>query len=598
MNMNIDRLLRHAKAEIKTGRAGQARGELLMALEKFPSNARLLTALAEVQQAATSLPARPFGVPHLQHFLAVRQNLGLSTAIEEMAAAVRLNPTHPWPHSILGGALMEAGLLPAAIQHLAQALKLDPKFREAGMNLALAQSRAGLLMPALGSVDHVLKQDANFASARLMRARILAQLQRNKEAVQDFETYLALQPVDADARIGLAACLTTLGDLNAARQQLDSVLAADSQNPEAVGNLGNLLLTEGDLSGAQAQFERALALNPRSTISFFNLGRVRDFTADEPVLTQMQALVGDADLGIEEKVALHFGLAKAFEDTGEADASFAHLQQANTLRAEQANYHLETDRALFADYLQRFSPAAPALTPPSAARIPIFVLGMMRSGTSLTEQILSAHPLVHGAGELEDLPRLVALEAAQTKGAFDAATLARIREGYLTALGRGAGEARYVVDKMPANFRLIGLIRKALPEARILHMQRDPVAVCWSIYKTMFTNLAIGYDTSLADTMGYYDLYHQMMAEWRAAYPGSFMDVDYESLTRAPEPAIRQMLEYCGLPFDQACLTPQDNKRAVRTASVRQVRSGIYQGSSGKWRMFEPHLQELIAHFA
>jgi tetratricopeptide (TPR) repeat protein len=598
MSVNIDRLLRHAKAEIKAGRAGQIRGELLLALEQFPGNPRLLTALAEAQQAVTALPARPFGPHHLQHFLAVRQRFGLNAAIEEMAAAVRLNPAHPWPQSILGGVLMEAGLLPAAIKHLGLALKLDPKFREAGVNLAIAQSRAGLLPQALGSVDHVLQQDANFATARLMRAQILAQLQRDEEAAREFESYLAGNPGDTEARIGLAACLTTSGDLKAARQQLDAVLAAEPQNAAALGNLGNLLLTEGDLAGAQAQFERALQINPRSTISFFNLGRARDFVAGEPILTRMQALVGDAGLGIEDQVALHFGLAKAYEDLRDADASFAHLQQANALRASQAKYSLETDRALFADYLQRFAPAAPALLPEPAARVPIFVLGMMRSGTSLTEQILSAHPLVHGAGELEVLPRLVAAEAERAKGPFDTAALGRIREGYLAALEAGAGDARFVVDKMPANFRLIGLIRKALPEARILHMQRDPVAVCWSIYKTMFTNLAIGYDTSLADTMGYYDLYLDMMAQWREAYPGGFMDVDYEALTRDPEPAIRRVLDYCGLPFDPACLAPQDNQRAVRTASVRQVRSGIYQGSSGKWRMFAPHLQELIAHFA
>lgn len=598
MSVNIDRLLRNAKAEIKAGRAGHMRGELLLALEQFPSNARLLTALAEVQQAVTALPARPFGPHHLQHFLAVRQRFGLNVAIEEMAAAVRLNPTHPWPQSILGGVLMEAGLLPAAIKHLGLALKLDPKFREAGVNLAIAQSRAGLLPQALGTVDHVLQQDTGFAPARLMRAQILAQLQRDEEAAREFETYLAAQPGDTEARIGLAACLTTSGDLKAARRHLDAVLAAEPQNAAALGNLGNLLLTEGDLAGAQAQFERSLQINPRSTISFFNLGRARDFVAGEPILQQMQALVDDKSLGIEDQVALHFGLAKAYEDLRDADASFAHLQQANALRASQANYSLETDRALFADYLQRFAPEAPALTPAKAARVPIFVLGMMRSGTSLTEQILSAHPLVHGAGELEVLPRLVTAEAELTKGPFDAAALGRIRQVYLAALEAGAGDAQFVVDKMPANFRLIGLIRKALPEARILHMQRDPVAVCWSIYKTMFTNLAIGYDTSLADTVGYYDLYLDMMAKWRVAYPEGFLDVDYEALTRDPEPAIRQMLDYCGLPFDPACLAPQDNQRAVRTASVRQVRSGIYQGSSGKWRMFEPHLQELIAHFA
>ncbi len=597
MSVNIDRLLRNAKTEIKAGRAAAVRGELLLALETFPANARLLAALAEVQQAATGIPPRPFGPPQLQHFLAVRNGLGLNVAIEEIAAAVRLNPSHPWPHSILGGALMEAGLLPAAIKYLALAVKLDPKFSEAGVNLALAQEKADLFPQALASLDHVLLHNPGFAPAHNQRGRVLALLQRDEEAVTAYEAFLKLAPNDRSARIGLASCLTSLGRLTEARALLDAVLAESPNDSAALGNLGNLLLSEGDLAVARETFERALALNPRAVISFFNLGRARDFTAGEPLIAQMQALVDDPQLSIDERVALLFGLAKAFEDVGDADASFGYLQRGNQMRAAQAQYTLDTDRALFADYLQRFDAKAPALIVPPAPKTPIFVLGMMRSGTTLTEQILSSHPQVHGAGELEVLPRLAAVEIAKCEGALDLDALGRIRAGYLSAIEADAKDARFVVDKLPANFRLVGLIRKALPEARILHMRRDPVAVCWSIYKTLFTNLAIGYDTALANTMGYYDLYAEMMAQWRREYPDGFMDVDYEALTRAPEPAIREILAYCGLEFDAACLSPQDNKRVVRTASLRQVRSGIYQGSSGKWRMFEPHLQELITHF-
>jgi hypothetical protein len=248
--------------------------------------------------------------------------------------------------------------------------------------------------------------------------------------------------------------------------------------------------------------------------------------------------------------------------------------------------------------LARFAPAAPAIHPAPAARRPIFVLGMMRSGTTLMEQILSSHPQVHGAGELEILPRLTGMELTQAPaGPLDECALTRIRDGYLAVLNDEPGAKPVVVDKLPANFRFIGLIQKAFPEARILHMRRDPVAVCWSVYKTYFTHSTIGYAHNLQDTMAYYDLYEKMMADWRAAYPEGFMDVDYEALTRTPEPVIRAVLDYCGLTFDAACLSPQNNQRAVQTASLRQVRSGIYQGSSKKWRAFDPYLAPLKAHF-
>ncbi len=598
MTLNIDRLLRTARSEIKAGRPAVARTEILQALEQFPNNTKLLAQLADVQQAATGLPARPFAAPHLHHFLAVKTNVGLPIAIEEMAAAVRLNPANPWAQGVLGGVLMEAKLLPAAIRHFRAALKLDPNYREAGLNLGNALRQANEPAQALTALEDVLRRTPDFPAALLMRGQILAQLQRDREAADTFARYLALQPRDAEAMIDYAAALIMLHRLDDARATLLRVLDLQPNNPRAMGTLGNILLSNGDIDGARAQFLAALAINPNSAVSFFNLGRAMDFTADDPLIARMQALAADPGLQIDEQVALHFGLAKAFEDIGDADASFAHLQRGNDLRASQIRYTIEQDRTALADLLHRFAAASPALQAAPTPRRPVFVLGMMRSGTTLMEQILSSHPMVYGAGELEPLPELAAIEMAQTKGPLDQAALLRIRNGYLSVINAQPGAASVVVDKLPANFRLIGLIRKALPEARILHMQRDPVAVCWSIYKTFFTNLGIGYANSLTDTISYYDLYTDMMRQWRAEYPDGFMDVDYEQLTRDPEPAIRAALAYCDLPFDPACLSPQDNQRSVRTASVRQVRSGIYQGSSKKWRAFEPHLAPLIAHFS
>lgn len=599
MSFNIDKTLRSAKAEVKSGRPAQGRAILLQALEKFPDNSRLLSGLAEAHQAATGLPARPFAAPHMQLALQLKAQRGLPAAIESMDAWVRLNPSSPWAQGVLGGLLHEAALYPGAIRHLRLALKLDPKYREAGVNLARSHVACGDHAAALPVLDKVIAQFPDFPPALLTRARAHAALSRHAEALADFEAYLALQPSDSEARIDLAATLMMLSRLPAAKAELDSVLASHPENPRAMGVLGNLLLSMGDLEGAERSLETTLRLDPHSIHAFYNLGRVRDFSAGEPIIARMAALADSNGLETTDRAALHFGLAKAYEDIGDADQSFAHLTRGNDLRGSLVAYHIDDDRALLADLRQRFAVGSgPALAADSTlAHRPIFVVGMMRSGTTLMEQILSSHPLVDGAGEMEALPKLAAAEMALTEGPLPEAALRRIRDGYLAELAAEGRNRPVIVDKLPANFRMIGLIRKALPEARILHMRRDPVAVCWSIYKTLFTNLTIGYAHSLPDTIAYHDLYTGMMEEWRADFPDGFMDVDYEALTRNPEPTIRAVLDYCGLPFDPACLAPQENQRAVRTASLRQVRSGIYQGSSGKWRAFEPHLAPLIEHF-
>ena len=597
MSFNIDKLLRAAKADIKAGRAAAARVSILTALEKFPANTRLMDLLAEAQAAATRLPPRPFSSPQMDHFQRTR-SVGLEPAIEEIAAAVQLNPNSPWAQGVLGGALLEAGLYPAAVKHLRLALKLDPNYIEAGFNLANALHLADKIPAAIDAIEDVLKQSPELPRALAIKARLLALAERDIEAIDAFTRYLTLVPTDFTAVIGKSACLFKINKLDEAEKPLRDLISATPNNGQARGILGNILLAKGLVAEAIVEFETALKVAPRSTKSFYNLSRAKDFTPDDPLVAAMAALANDPTLAIDDQAALHFGLAKAYEYFGDFDTAFAHLKKGNDLRASQANYTIDTDRTLFADLLLRFAPIAPSIRPAPTKRRPLFVLGMMRSGTTLMEQILSSHPQVHGAGELEILPRLAGIELTKSPaGPLDEAALTRIREGYLAALNDEPGTQPVVVDKLPANFRFIGLIQKAFPEARILHMRRDPVAVCWSVYKTYFTHSTIGYAHNLQNTMDYYDLYEKMMADWRMAYPQGFMDVDYEALTRTPEPVIRAVLDYCGLPFDTACLSPQDNKRSVQTASLRQVRSGIYQGSSKKWRAFDQYLAPLKAHF-
>ena len=447
MSATIDRLLRGAKADLKAGRPAAARVSLLQALETFPDNTRLLAQLAEVQAAATGLPPRPFAAPQMTHFRQMRATAGLPAAIEEIAAAVRLNPNNPWAQGVLGGALYEAKLYPAAIRHLRLALALDPKFLEAGVNLANALYAAGEVQQALAAIEAVLQQSDSLPPALLLRARMLAQLRQEEEAAEGFARYRALVPADPAATLGQAACLVQLNRLEEAEALLRAVLQEVPNAASVHGRLGNVLLSQGRVPEAIAAFETALRISPRSAVSFFNLGRARDFTADDPLIPAMAALAGDDTLDFDDQVALRFGLAKAYEDIGDVDRSFAHLKSGNDLRAGRFTYHIDQDRALLADMKARVSAmAGPALCPSTSADPrPVFVLGMMRSGTTLLEQMLSSHPQVQGAGELEALPRLSAAEMTRHPGPLDRAALQRIRDGYLGVLAAEADGRAVVV---------------------------------------------------------------------------------------------------------------------------------------------------------
>jgi hypothetical protein len=222
---------------------------------------------------------------------------------------------------------------------------------------------------------------------------------------------------------------------------------------------------------------------------------------------------------------------------------------------------------------------------------PIFILGMPRSGTTLTERILGRHGMIEPAGELPHLG--MAVNTHFERG--DPVTrsfLQNVRDSYLHGVKPLTKGRPYVVDKMPHNFRWIGVIARALPEAKIIHMDRDARAVAWSNFKTYFSTNAkgMGYSCDLGDIVEHYQLYRDLMALWRDRYPGWILDFDYEALTQEPEARTRTLLDWLGLPWDEACLSPEETRKTAKTASKNQVTKPIYTGSGEEWRLYEPYL--------
>lgn len=596
MSTAVDGALKAAKAALKAGDPIAASRAILPELRRFPGNARLLFGLAEVQAARTGLPAKPFGPAHLQRLLRLRAQGGPGPAAEEAQVALLLDPFSPLANGFLGSLLLELGHPEAAIAPLRIALKRDPKSPEAGTNLSIALRLAGQTAEAVSVAQATLAHHPALPPAKAALALALVEDGLPLQAVDLLTTMVSESPKTADIRFELGRALFAAQRFDEARAAFEAAVALDPLHDRALNELGGALLTAGDFDRARTIFASAIAAHPDSAAGYYNLARSFDVPADDPLIGKMQALESRTPRAAD-RILLNFGLAKAFEDAGQPDNSFAALKRANDLRRAAYPYDPGQEPAFFAALKSRhWSPKAqlPAAT---SARRPIFILGMMRSGTTLMEQIISAHPQVYGGGELDYLGKAVMAEMSKGNAPLDAAAMARIRDAYLTRIDNLPGDTPFITDKMPANFAMVGVILRALPEARILHMRRDPIAVCWSIYKKNFTGNRLRFTNDLNDIAAYYDLFADYMAFAESQAPGAICHIDYAELTKTPDPVIRRALDHCGLPFDPACLAPEKNTRQIQTASYKQAREGIYQGSSSKWRGFEAYLKPLTDHF-
>jgi hypothetical protein len=356
---------------------------------------------------------------------------------------------------------------------------------------------------------------------------------------------------------------------------------------------------------ARRAFETAVALAPRSGEFHRSLAEVARFAPGDARLPAMEALAGDMpSLAIRDQIALGFALGKAFGELDDPERAMRHLFDANALRRGQLGYDetrtlrrlARIEEVFTAELLDRMASAGE----PSA--LPIFIVGMPRSGTTLVEQILASHPQVFGAGEIAEFGRIVEsiCEPAGAAGAFPemfptlaAHELRELGARYLAALRAIAPHAARVTNKMPGNFRLIGVIRLALPHARIIHVRRDPVDTCLSCFSKLFRTQPYTYE--LGELGRYYGAYASLMAHWRRVLPaGAMLEVRYEEVVRDLEGEARRIVAYCGLDWDARCLDFHRATRPVRTASANQVRRPLYDSAVGRWRAYEPWLRPLL----
>lgn len=491
-------------------------------------------------------------------------------ALPLLRLALKLGGNNPHIYADLGDVLLALGRTSAAEQAFRQFVDRQPNNPWGHIDLGNALAAQGKQESAATSFRQALAIAPDLAAAYHNLGHIFSQSGQIEQATDFYRRATKLTPEHAGALHGLGCSLTRLGQL----------------------------------SEAQSALVHSLDLDPCGVGAAFELAALGRSSQDDLTIKSLEKQIRHNNLSQSDAVMASFTLARIQVNAGHDDVAFMHYAQGNQLNRRTFHYEPTEDMLLFNRIVRVFCGALFSRMKDFGYRseVPIFILGMPRSGTTLVEQILASHPQVHGGGELMEFFHLVEnMESifGRKEGFpeavvdFEAQTCFDLGQAYTIGLQSLNPEASRVTDKLPHNFLFIGLIRLLLPNARIIHCRRDPVDTCLSCYMQLFAGWH-PYAYDLAELGMYYRLYSQLMTHWHEVLPGQIFDIHYENLVAHPEREIRRLLAYCDLPWDPACLTFHQTVRPVKTASVVQVRQPLYQSSVGRWRRYEAYLGPLL----
>jgi tetratricopeptide (TPR) repeat protein len=519
-------------------------------------------------------------------------------AIAPLRDAALLLPSDPVIHHDLGLACLETGRVPEAIAAFQRAVASNPRYADAYFRLGVALEKVGDRGSALVAYDRATELNPTLTEAWFRAGALVHTMGHRDEAIGCFRRAAATGPKTRFGRLGAVRALLTENRDVEAERLLRRTLAADAADAMAQDLLGNLLAESGRFDEARECFTRAAMLAPLMAGSYYDLVRCRPVTsADEGLVARMEAALSTPGLEVEPRLRVHLALGKALDDLGRYDAAMQHFDAADTLRPSSASF----DSAAFAREIERLIESctpdliarAPSLSGGDAT--PILIIGMPRSGTTLVEQIVSSHREVRAGGELNFWNERGAAWHGAGPAGVEAPFLRAAAADYLSALRAIGPKGARVTDKMPFNFLWAGLIHLAFPRATIIHCRRAAIDTALSIHQTLF-HPSLAFPTGGAKLVEYFRSYERLTDHWRKVLPPDrFIEVNYEELTSEPESVIRRIIAGCGLAWDDACLYPERNPRAVKTPSKWQSRQPIYRNSVERWRRYEPWLGPLRA---
>jgi tetratricopeptide (TPR) repeat protein len=583
-NKNYSETLDSVPEKLKRGIAKQRAGQLLSAkliyqsvLKEQPLQADALHLLGTIYQ-------------HAKHY---------EQAAELIEKAIKINPRVSDYYNNCGTVYHSLDKDELSIARYEKALELSPKFAEAHNNLGVVYRAQGRLDDAIACYERAISIKPDYAEAHNNLGNSIG---INVNAIKHFKQAIAINSEYAEAHLNLGIVCKGLGRLNDATDSLKKAIEIKSDYAEAYQCLGNIFNELGRKNNAKIFFKKALAIKPDFAEAHESLSFVNPILKNASVI---EDLISSPSVSEEDLIHYHFALGKIYEANEMYDLSFESYQKANGLKRKSITYVPKKSSAYIDQIIRVYSKqyVQDKASFGSESELPVFIVGMPRSGTTLVEQIVSSHPQVTGAGEISLLSRIengIADKVSSSNNYpecmlnfSDSFALACANE-YLTELVHHSSSSLRITDKMPHNFLRIGLINTLFPRARIIHCHRNALDTCASIYLNYF-KYSHNYSFDLQE-LGYHYLdYRRLMDHWQHLYPSKILNVEYEALVLNQENISKEIIDYLGLDWDETCLDFHKNKRAVKTASNLQVRKPIYKNSISRWKKYESHLGPLIS---
>ena len=562
----------------------------------------------EAEQLCRQVVRADGGNADAHHFLGV---VAMRTgrhedAISEVNEALRLKPARPDYHNTLGAVYAGLKQHAHAIHHFWRALAMEPKNLGAMQNLAKALRAANYPEEAIRVSHDVAALDPTLVADPGMLCEVGRRFQEERQlerAISCYRRAAELNPQNPAPYRLLSAVFEESDQFAEAIEAAQTATRLQPNDPEALKSLGSLYFQIGNRQEALGWFERAVQSDPTFIAGHAALSDAKRYEPGDPHLQQMESLLPTETSSADDQVMLHFALGKAYDDLQQHDRSFEHFRLGNAVRRKEIEYdpnNTENRVSVLIDFFtpERFSEIGDRMACDST--VPVFVLGMPRSGTTLVEQILASHPSVHGAGELNHIKQLVDRLPSMSAsgdvfpyclGSLPPATAREVGGEYVGKLRELGPDAKHVTDKMPWNHFMLGLIALLWPKSKVVHCRRDPLAICLSCFTRNFaTGQPFAWD--LAELGHYYRQYERLNEHWQRVLPTQVLEVQYEHLVTDTEAHARKLIEFCGLPWDDACLAFHESKRRVKTNPFG-ARTPVYRDAIDRWRRFEPYLEPL-----